>query len=40
MTEIGNPVSLKAFDSPDETRSFKKGKFDVVRIAFGDFTHA
>jgi hypothetical protein len=32
MTEIGNPVSLKAFDSPDETRSFKNGKFDVVRI--------
>ena len=32
MTEIGNPVSLRAFDSPDETRSFKNGKFDVVRI--------
>jgi hypothetical protein len=32
MTEIGNLVSLKAFDSPDETRSFKNGKFDVVRI--------
>jgi hypothetical protein len=32
MTEIGNPVSLKAFDSPDETRSFKNGKFDIVRI--------
>jgi quercetin dioxygenase-like cupin family protein len=32
MTEIGNPISLKAFDSPDETRSFKNGKFDVVRI--------
>jgi hypothetical protein len=32
MNEIGNPVSLKAFDSPDETRSFKNGKFDVVRI--------
>ena len=32
MTEIGNLVSLRAFDSPDETRSFKNGKFDVVRI--------
>jgi quercetin dioxygenase-like cupin family protein len=32
MTEIGSPVSLRAFDSPDETRSFKNGKFDVVRI--------
>jgi quercetin dioxygenase-like cupin family protein len=32
MTEIGNRVSLKAFDSPDETRSFKNGKFDIVRI--------
>jgi len=32
MTEIGNPVSLRAFDSLDETRSFKNGKFDIVRI--------
>jgi hypothetical protein len=32
MTEIGNPVSLRAFDTPDETRSFKNGKFDVARI--------
>jgi hypothetical protein len=32
MTDIGNPVSLRAFDSPDETRSFKNGKFDIIRI--------
>jgi hypothetical protein len=32
MTEIGNPVSLRAFDTPDETRSFKNGKFDNIRI--------
>ena len=32
MTEIGNPVSLRAFDTPDETRSFKNGKFDILRI--------
>jgi hypothetical protein len=32
MTDIGNPVSLMAFDSPGETRSFKKGRFDHVRI--------
>jgi hypothetical protein len=32
MTKIGNPVSLRAFDSPDETRSFKNGKIDIVRI--------
>jgi hypothetical protein len=32
MNEIGNPVSLKAFDSPDESRSFQNGKFEIVRI--------
>jgi hypothetical protein len=32
MTEIGDLVSLKAFDSPDETRLFEKGKFDIVRV--------
>ena len=32
MTEIGNPVSLRAFDTPDETRSFENGKFDILRI--------
>jgi hypothetical protein len=32
MTEIGDIVSLKAFDSPDETRLFEKGRFDIVRI--------
>jgi hypothetical protein len=32
MTELADLVSLKAFDSPDETRLFEKGKFDIVRI--------
>jgi hypothetical protein len=32
MTEIGNPVFLRGFDTPDETRSFKNGKFDIVCI--------
>jgi len=32
MTEIGDFVTLKAFDSPDETRLFEKGKFDIVCI--------
>ena len=32
MTEIGDLVSLKAFDNPDETRLFEKGRFDIVRI--------
>jgi hypothetical protein len=32
MTETGNPVSLRAFDAPDEPRSFKNGKFDILRI--------
>jgi quercetin dioxygenase-like cupin family protein len=36
MTAIGDLVSLKAFDSPDETRLFEKGRFDIVRI--GDAT--
>jgi quercetin dioxygenase-like cupin family protein len=25
-------VDLKRFDAPDETRSFEKGRFDIVRI--------
>jgi hypothetical protein len=32
MTEIGDLVTLKAFDNPDETRLFGKGRFDIVRI--------
>jgi hypothetical protein len=32
MTEISDLVSLKAFESPDETRLFEKGRFDIVRI--------
>ena len=32
MTEIGDLVTLKAFDNPDETRLFEKGRFDIVRI--------
>jgi quercetin dioxygenase-like cupin family protein len=32
MTELGDLVALKAFDSPDETRLFEKGKFEIVRI--------
>jgi hypothetical protein len=32
MTEIGDLVTLKAFDHPDETRLFEKGRFDIVRI--------
>lgn len=32
MTELGDLVSLKAFDSPDGTRLFEKGKFDIFRI--------
>jgi hypothetical protein len=32
MSELGDFVTLKAFDSPDETRVFEKGRFDIVRI--------
>jgi quercetin dioxygenase-like cupin family protein len=32
MTEISDLVSLKAFDNPDETRLFEKGRFEIVRI--------
>ena len=31
MSEIGDFVSLRAFDSPDETRLFERRKFDIVR---------
>ena len=32
MSELGDFVTLKAFDSPDETRVFEKRRFDIMRI--------
>ncbi len=31
MTGLSHPV-LKRFDSPDELRTFSKGKFEIVRV--------
>ncbi len=29
---LTNPVALRRFDAPDESRSFEKGRFDIIRI--------
>jgi C4-dicarboxylate-specific signal transduction histidine kinase len=36
MSQIGDHVSLRAYDSPEETRLFEKGKFDITGYAIDD----
>jgi C4-dicarboxylate-specific signal transduction histidine kinase len=36
MSQIGDLVSLRTYDSPDETRLFEKGRFDITGYAIDD----